>query len=131
MALKLVAVDGLTLVDDNVANTTSTTITSSPSTKVKAETKGVIKKELAFTILAGSGIPGVCVLQADLPLQTIPSSAISVKAEGELVSREQDSKTINAIGGYDGSPPPPSGSPCPLVFNMRISVAGQTKAKAQ
>jgi hypothetical protein len=129
MVLLPIAVDGLTLVDDNPVNTTNTTITSIPSTKVKAENKGIIKKELEFTILAGSGIVGSCVLVADLPLQTIDPTATKVKAEGELVMREQDSKVINATG--QTVPPPPPPAPCPLVFQMRISDAGQTKVKGQ
>jgi hypothetical protein len=121
MALIPVAVDGLTLVDDNVANTTSLTITSIPSTKVKAENKGVYAKELEFTINAGSGIPGSCILVSPLTGQKISPTATKVKAEGELVMREQDSVTINATGQTTPSPPPPS--PCPLVFQIRIALA--------
>jgi hypothetical protein len=125
MSAELVAVDGLSLVDDNVSNTTTVAVTPGylPSEKVKAQGKGVYKKELQVTIASGSGIAGSCVLVAPVNGKIDPT-AIKVKAEGELVMREQDGATIDAQGQT------PQGAPCNLSFNIRIDNAGQTKVRA-
>jgi hypothetical protein len=126
MALKEIAVDGLTLVDDNATNTVpfDYEITSVPSQKVKAEGGGVYKQSLNFTIPTGQGISGMCVLAAPL-IGSISPTATKTKAEGGLVLRKGDSVTVV------GSGQSPSGTSCPLTFNVRISDAGQSKVKAQ
>lgn len=123
---ELVAVEGLTLADDTAGNTTTVAVapTAVPSTKVKAEGKGVYAGGLDIQIASGSGVPGSCVLAAPV-LDTIDPTAAKTKAEGALVMRQEDSKTIQATGV------PPGGGSCPLTFTIRISDAGQTKVKAE
>lgn len=123
MATKEIAVDGATITDDNVANSTTLTITAVPSTKAKIEGNGIYKKELGFTIASGSGISGSCVLTAPVN-DKIPSTAVKTKAEGDEVMRKDDSVVVNATGTN-----PSSGASCPLVFNVRIDDAGQTSGK--
>ena len=126
MSLIEVAVDGLGLVDDNPANTTTVMVNPAclPSLKSKAEGKGIYKEKLDFIIMSGSGISPSCVLVAPV-MDSIDPTAMKDKADGELVMRKGDMVTVNANGQA------PNGDSCPLVFIIKIDDAGQTKVKGQ
>lgn len=101
-------------------------ITSVPSIKVKAEGAGVFETPLTYTFSGGNAtgyIPGT--VMTIVP-QTIPSTAIKVKADNILVMLINDFGTMNAVGTLN--PPPPGGTPnTPIVGLVEISDAGQTK----
>lgn len=127
MTLKLIGVDGLTIVHSagSPISGGTFTITSTPSVKVKAQGKGVYSGVLSFTF-AGGNMSGITA-ESFTGAGTINPTAIYVKADGALVIREGDTGTLTG-SGTNPSPPPPT---VPGTGGVEISVAGQTKVKAQ
>lgn len=130
MALKEIAVDGCTLTHKagSLISGGVFTITSIPSIKVKADNKGVFETPLTYTFSGGNAtgyIPGTIATTAP---QSITSSAIKVKADGQLVMLINDFGTMSAFGTLN--PPPPGGTPnTPIAGLVEISDAGQAKVK--
>lgn len=99
-------------------------ITSTPSTKDKAGGLGVFPKEVAFSFSAGSAPgcdPGTVVSKPTI--QKIPATATKSKTEGFPPVRLGDAVTMSAEGTSGGTPVAVSGP-------VEVSVAGQTKVKA-
>jgi hypothetical protein len=135
MALKLIAVQGMTVIVDAATvtppGTVVATIVAGPpgSTKVKAEAKLAYLDGDSITVTAIT-VPGAGATTPDPGPYNVAmsSSATKVKAEGTLVLLEGDqSATINAVPKIPGSPP----IDYPVSFKCKVSVAGQAKAKAQ
>ena len=132
MALKEIAVDGLTIDHDSgsIVSGGSFTITSIPSLKVKCENKGVYTGTLSFSFSGGyvspddSGTTGT-------GTGTIMFTAQKVKAENQFVLRKGDTGTMS--GTYvkiNPAAPPPT---VPGTFTnqpVKITDAGQTKVLA-
>jgi hypothetical protein len=116
---ELIANGDLTLVSDKGG---SITVTSVPSTKVKASGKGVHKKEVAFTITGA--VDGGC-SQVSPFNGKIPITAQKVITEGDKVSRENDDEDFDIPGILSG------GGGCTIKANIKIQSAGQTKASAE
>lgn len=128
MALKEIAVEGLTISHSTGSSLSggSFTITSSPSIKVKAEGKGVYRGTLTFSFSGGNYTGGVSGSAAGAG--SINFTAIKTKADGQFVLRKDDSGTVSGTYQPTGSPPPP---PAPFSANVEISDANQTKVKAE
>lgn len=132
MALKEVAVDGLTLSHSIGSPITGGTffITSIPSIKVKAEGNGVYSGTLNFTFSGGTysgGVPGTASGSG-----SINPTATKTKADGNLVLRVDDNGTM--AGSYEQTnptPPPPTISIPFSGVGVEISNAGQIKVKAE
>ncbi len=90
MALKEVAVQGMTIGITGVGITGSVIVLGSPSAKVKAEGKGVYKDNLSVVIPPGlRDTPGLCTSIAPFPT-TVPAAAVKVLADGVEVLRVDD-----------------------------------------
>lgn len=127
MAIKLVAVDGLTLDPQGIVTpgTGVLTITSTPSTKVLAQTKGVYKTPLNFTLAGANATgydPGTV---GTAPSGSIPGTAIKTLADGVLVMRVDDQFATVPMTGTIG------GTPTPFVEAWKITNAGQTKVQGE
>jgi hypothetical protein len=138
MALKEIAVAGMTVTVDQTTATppapppaiAATIVVAPPTgTKVKAEAKLVHRDGDEITVSAITA-PGAGATIADPGPYTVPmnATATKTKAEGVEVLRLDDlSDTINATPKVPGSPP----VDYPVSFKCKVTVAGQTKAKAQ
>lgn len=125
--MKLIAVDGATLVPDDPLVVCTITPAGVPSITCKAETKGMLKDGYNVVVSAitypsaGATIPDPAPYPA-----AFATTATKVKADGTLVLLQDDlTATINAVPQIPGSPP----TPYPIAFKIKISVAGQTKVK--
>lgn len=100
------------------------TISSSPSTKVKAGGQGVYRGALVFTFAGGiaSGLTNI------VGGGSISPTAVKVKADGQLVMRDGDFVLMSATGQLAASPFTPGQ---PISGNVEIADPGQTKARAQ
>lgn len=124
MALKEVAVDGLTLTPQGIVSGGVITITAVPSIKVKIEGKGVYKNPFIFTFAGGNATgydPGTVVSVAP---GSIPATAIKNKVDGLLVMRVDDLVSMGMTGTIGGTP-----TPFPEVW--KITNAGQIKVRAE
>ena len=126
--MKLIAVNGFTCALSNPLVQATVALTGTPSAKCKAGGAGMCKHGFSLSVSAitapssGATIPDPGPYSA-----SISSSASKVKADGSLVLLEGDkTATITATPQIPGSPP----VPFPVSFDISISVAGQTKAKA-
>ena len=126
MSSKAIAVQGC-VISHGTGSTISGgvfTITSIPSTKVRAEGKGVYAEKIDFTFAGGSE-PTVTSGTVE-GSGSIPATATKNKSEGKLVVREGDTGTLTGTG-ENPSPPPTT---LPLTGPVEVSFAGQTKVKA-
>lgn len=125
MALKEIAVDGLTLAPQGIVSGGSLSIVSTPSTKVKCEGNGVYKTPLQFTLSGANATgydPGTVMT---VGVASIVATALKVKAEAILVMRVDDQNlTVSMTGTI-------SGTPTPFVEPWKITNAGQSKVKAE
>lgn len=126
MALKEVAVQGLTLTPQGIVTpgTGVLTITSTPSVKVKGSGSGAYKTPLQFTLTGANATgydPGTVVTVGP---GSISATAIKVKADGTIVMRVDDQNAAVSMTGTI------SGTPTPFVEPWKITNAGQTKVKA-
>jgi hypothetical protein len=128
MALKEIAVEGLTISHSTGSNLSggSFTITSTPSIKVKAEGKGIYRGTLNFSFSGGTYAGGVS--SSATGSGSINFTATKTKADGQFVLRKDDSGTVS--GTYQ-VPPPPPGVTSPFTASVEISDANQTKVKAE
>ena len=117
---------------ENIANTdctidannnASVSILSLPSTKNKANGKGVYRGTITVSVV-GASIEGTCTQTAPFS-STISPTAIKTKADGQEVIREGDSGSVTVAGTT------PSSASCTIVVNFSIDDAGQDKAKGQ
>lgn len=127
MPLKNVAVQGLTLSPQGIVTPGSgvLTITSTPSTKVLVESKGVYKSPLTFTLTGGTAAgydPGTV---QTAPNGSITATAVKVLADGTVVMRVDDQNLAVPMTGTI------SGTPTPFTEPWKITVAGQTTVRAQ
>ncbi|MFW9878452.1 MAG: hypothetical protein ACFFG0_35670 [Candidatus Thorarchaeota archaeon] len=132
MALKNIANSDLTISHGTGSIVTGGTFTvnSTPSTKVKANNKGVHKGGIAFSFSGGSA-PG-CNPGSVTGSGTIFPKATKVKAEGQLVNRVDDDTNISMTGKTINPAPPPPLIDVPLGTQpVVISNAGQNKVKGQ
>lgn len=120
MALIELAVDGLELTVTGGGSSPVATITSTPSTKVLAETKGVYFKQLDVSL--SNCESGSC--QNASGKGSILPAATKVKAEGELVMRKGDKNTAITVYGTDTG-----GGACSFTVAVEITTPGQTKSK--
>jgi hypothetical protein len=125
MATKELAVDGLTLSPQGIVTpgTGTLTITSTPSTKVKPEGKGVYTASLQFTLVGANATgydPGTVQI---VGTAAIAATAVKVKADGSFVMRVDDQNAAVSMTGTI------SGTPTPFVEPWKITNAGQTKVK--
>ena len=121
MALKNVANKACT-VAVTAGGTGNASITTSESSKVKANEQGVYRGPISVTVSGAtsgdcSGATGVGIINP---------SAEKMKADGLLVIREGDKKeNVNVVGVL------PNSQPCDFDVTIEITNAGQTKLKAQ
>lgn len=130
MSLELIAVDGCTLAhaSGSLISGGVFTITSVADVKSKAGGAGVFKAPLQFTFAGGNAsgfVPGSVMTTASVVMN---ATASKVKTGGMLVMREGDFVLMSCTGT---SLPNPPGAPAPVAGNVKISIAGQTKVKAQ
>lgn len=125
MALKEIAVEGMTLEPDDPLVSATISITGSSSSKSKAEGKGIYKDNLSISVSAITKPPAT-VPDSGPYTANFSSSASKVKVDGNLVLLDGDeTETINA------TPKLPNGTPNPISFKVKIQSAGQSKVKAQ
>lgn len=120
---KLVAVQGLTLTPQGIVSGGSINISSTPSTKAKAEGNGIYKTPLQFTVSGANATgydPGTVVTVGPA---TINATAVKAKVEGLAVMRLDDQNLFVNMTGTIG------GTPTPFVEPWKITNAGQTKVK--
>ena len=126
MALKEIAVQGLTLSPQGIVTpgTGVLTIISTPSVKIKPEGNGSYKTPLQFTLTGANAIgydPGTVMT---VGTASIVATAVKVYADGVLVMRVDDQNlTVSMTGTI-------SGTPTPFVEPWKITNAGQIKVKA-
>ena len=121
---KFIAVVGCSFSFVNPAHSGTVTVTSSPSTKVKADGNFVYTTPLSITITNGSdgsitNATGSGVINA---------TATKVKVEGIFVMRVDDISVPITMTGTNPSPPPPTAT---YVTTVEINDAGNTKTKAE
>jgi hypothetical protein len=136
MSLKLVAVQGMTVIVDQGSvvppgsGIVATVVAKVPTgTKVKAEAKLVhrdgdqIDVSAITAVNAGATIPdpGPYTVALNKTVQYVKAEGIEVLVEGDV------SDTVFATPQIPGSPP----TDYPVSFKCVIQVAGQTKVKAQ
>jgi|OM-RGC.v1.027682084 hypothetical protein len=122
---KEVAVDGCTIEPQGIVSGGTLSITSVPSTKVKAEGAGVYRGQIQFTVSGANASgydPGTVVTVGPA---TIPATALKVSADGQAVMRVDDQVPAAAMTGTIG------GTPTPFVEPFAITDAGQTKVLAE
>lgn len=129
MTLELIAVQGCTLAHSagSLISGGVFVITSAPDVKAKAVGAGIYKTPLQFTFSGGSAAGFVSGSVMTTEPAVMNATATKAKASGLLVMREGDFVLMNCVGTI----PPPTGGTAPVAGNVEISVAGQTKAKAQ
>lgn len=127
MAKEFFAVEGLTIDHSSGSPVSGGTfsVTSSPSTKVKAVGNGVYRGTLAFTFTGGTHSSGTS--SSALGSGTIAFTATKNKADGQFVLRVGDS------GSMSGTYVPPTTPPPTVVFssNVEITDAGQDKVRGE
>lgn len=133
MALKFIAVEGMTVIPDDPNVIATIAITGAPSIKTKAGGSGVYKDGLQISVsvitypTAGATIPDPGPYTA-----TISATAEKVKADGTLVLRVDDETgIINATPQIPPTPPNVDPIDFPISFKVKISIAGQLKANGQ
>lgn len=135
MPLKEIAVQGMTVIVDPTSPAppgavVATIIVNPPTgTKVLAESKLVHRDGDTISVSAIT-VPSAGATTPDPGPYVVPMNATATKtlAESIEVLRVDDiSDTINAVPVIPGSPP----VNYPVSFNCIVSVAGQTKVKAQ
>ena len=129
MSLKLIAANGFSYQLSDLTVNATVTLTGTPSTKVKAGGQGVCKHGFGATISAIT-VPSAGATIPDPGPYSVTFSALAtkVKADGSLVLRLDDvTGDITATPQVPGGPPVPH----PVTFHLKITAAGQTKAKAQ
>jgi hypothetical protein len=129
MTFKNIAVQNMGVAADPSTVVATIAVASPTGTKVKAEGKLVHRDgdEVTVTFIT---VPTAGATIADPGPYTVPlnRTTTKVKAEGVWVLRQDDvSDTINATPQIPGTPP----TNYPVSFKCKISIAGQTKAKAQ
>jgi len=125
MSLKAIAVQGLTLAPQGIVSGGTITISSVPSTKVKAEGHGVYSGTFQFSIVGANATgydPGTVLSVAP---GVISPTAMKVKVGGQPVIRVDDQAPAVAMTGTIG------GTPTPFAEPFKITDAGQTKVAAQ
>ena len=127
MALKYIAVNGLTLTPQGIVTpgVGTLTITSTPSAKVTAGGQGVYKTPLTFTLALGNATgydPGTV---ATVGAGSIPGTSIKALADGTFVMRVDDQFASVPMTGTIG------GTPTPFVEAWKITNAGQAKVRAE
>lgn len=126
MALKEIAVEGMTLVFDPPTVSGSISIMGLASLKTKIDGSGVYTDGLTISISSIISTPSAPTPDPMPHVASINSTATYVKEGGSLVLRVGDkTDTITA------NPINPSGSPVPTNFKIVIQSAGQTKVKAE
>jgi len=120
MPNKKVVVQGATL-GFKAPVTGSITFVSPPSTKVKAENKGVYKGTVQFTVNTATNT--VCTLNAPYSDSFSPQ-AVKTTVESEKPLREDDEKIV-VLNGLDGG-----GNPCSFSATVIVQDSGQTKVTA-
>jgi len=121
MALLEVAVQGLTVAPQGIVSGGVLSIVSVPSTKVKAEGKGVYKQNLQFTLSGANAVgydPGTVMT---VGTASISPTSTKNKAEGQFVMRKNDQNLAVNMTGTIG------GTPTPFIEPWKITVPGQTK----
>ena len=119
--MKNIAVEDCTLTTDNA--TAKATIIDAPSTKVKAEGKGVYKTPLKVKV---EGATQGSFTQTAPSTGTIISTAKKVKADNILVILEGD-KTNTPV--QCPATDPNTGATTTIPVTVTIQAAGQTKVK--
>jgi hypothetical protein len=122
--MELVAVQGCTIIHSTGSPITGGvfTITTAPSAKYKAQTKGIYRGVIAFTFAGGSA--SGCVPGSVTGTGTISPTSTKHKVDALFVIREGDTGAMAAAGTNDDPPPSNLTFPsCPV----EISVAGQVK----
>ena len=124
----LIAVDGCTLahMSGSLVSGGVFTIASVPDVKAKCESKGIYKGPLLFTLSGGSASGFVAGSVMTTAPVSMPATAIKTKVGGLAVMLEGDFVLMNCVGTL----PPPTGGTAPVVGNVEIVVAGQTKVQA-
>jgi len=122
---KNIAVQGLTLRPQGIVapGSGSLTITSTPSTKVKAGGNGVYAGNLQFTLAGGNATgydPGTVVTVGP---GSISPTATKTKVGGQAVVLEGDQNLAVSMTGTI------SGTPTPFTEPWKVTAAGQSKAK--
>jgi len=127
MAVKLVAVDGLTLTPQGIVTpgVGTLTITSTPSVKVLAEGKGVYKTPMTFTLAGGSASGYDPTTVATVGPGSVLGTSIKNLADGSLVMRVDDQAVAVPMTGTIG------GTPTPFAETWKITNAGQTKVQGE
>jgi len=138
MALKLIAVQGMTVVTDPTTtipplfpNVVATIVVAPPTgVKVKAEAKLVHRDGDQITVSAIT-VPAAGATTPDPGPYTVKLEATAVKdkAEGVEVLRQDDQSEV--ISATPKIPTTPTPTEYPVSFRCKISVAGQIKAKGQ
>jgi hypothetical protein len=135
MALKEIAVQGMTVIVDPSspvppgAVVASIVVAAPTETKVKAESKLVHRDGDQITVTAIT-VPSAGATTPDPGPYNVALNATATKTKAgniEVLRVDDISDTINATPQIPGTPP----VSYPVAFNCKISVAGQTKAKAQ
>ena len=126
---ELIAVSGMTLTPSDPTVVATINVLTAPQVKEKCEGSGIYVHN---TVISVSAITvqsaGATIPDAGPYVVVIEATGSKVKAEAALVLREGDSsETINAIPKIPGSPP----VDYPVPFTVDITVAGQTKVKAE
>jgi hypothetical protein len=137
MSLELIAVAGMTVIVDPTSpvppGAVVATIAVNPPTGTKCKAEGkLVHRDGDQISVSAITVPsaGATIPDPGPYVVALNKSVIKTKAEGKEVLVLNDiSATINAIPQIPAPPAPPI--PYPVAFNCIISVAGQTKAKAQ
>lgn len=125
MAMKEIAVQGMTLGYSSPITGSAPTVVGIPSIKVKAESKGVYKDTLAVLVPVGITDAANCVSTAPFPT-TIVATAQKTKADGTFVLRVDDESAQLSIPGLIGG-----SSACTISTKVVIDDAGQTKVTGE
>jgi hypothetical protein len=125
MALKEIAVVGMTFKFVNPAHSGTVTVTGAASTKVKAGGQFVYKTLLAISISNGSD--GSTTINAT-GTGVLIATAIKNKVDGQFVLRKGDQSTVIPMTGDNISPPPPTMAYTTVV---EIDDPGQNKVRGE
>ena len=117
----LVATSALALSVSGTAVVGTASVTSSPSTKVKAGGSGVYRGPMNVSIAPGC-TNGTCTSTAPTAAIINPT-ATKMKVESQLVIRENDEVTATVAGVLS------SGGACTFPATVTVNNAGQTKVK--
>ena len=125
---KLIAVEGMTLTFDPSTVQGSIQITGQPSLKSKQDGSAVYLDGLTLVISGVTNPPAGATIPDPVPaIGSINSTAEKTKDDGVLVLLEGDTTDdITSNPQIPGTPPTPS----PVTYKIKVSVAGQIKAKA-